>query len=101
MERMRMFLIGGLCALALPATVRGEPSRDQAILNAILRVETRYLDDDRRNPNIAFGHTGQASTVRKAKYLDKLLDLEVLDRDTVLTAFESAQERVKSAGGLA
>jgi hypothetical protein len=92
MGRMKLILI---CLLAYPAAAWAEPSRDQAVLNAILRVESRYLDEDRRDPNIAWNKNEQANTIRKAKYLDKLLALESLSKESVLSAYRLARERVK------
>src|SRR6185295_4070663 len=97
MGRMKTILLSLLSVLALPSTVFAEPSRDQAVLNAILRVETRYLDEDRRDPNLTTGTADQAATIRKAKYLDKLLALENLSKETVLAGYKDAQERIKKS----
>jgi len=98
MGRIYKIFIGGLCMLALPATVRAEASRDQAVLDAIMRVEARYLDEDRRDPNFQAGHAEASVTLRKAKYLDKLLNLQTLSKETVLDAYKKAEEKLKASG---
>jgi hypothetical protein len=118
MERMGAFFVAGLCALALVKPSMAEelqPGRDQAVLNAILRVEARYLEQDQRDPRV--GHhrllvaqaqaedgnekgaadnreAAKGQTERKAKYLDKLLNLNVLTKETVLAAYRKAEEAV-------
>jgi hypothetical protein len=112
-----LFFIAGLSLVAFPGPLRAaEVSRDQSVLDAINRVESRYLDRDRRDPYVGYQNlmvaraknervgdaemrAAEGRTGRKAVYLDKLLNLSQLNKDTVLDAYQKAEEHVLASSG--
>ena len=115
-------LLGVFCFIVLPALSRAEEGpeagRDQTVLDAILRVEQRYLEEDRRDPNVGYSRVlvaevkgalyggnpnavrdAQGRSARKAKYLDKLLSQKVLTTATVLEAYKKAQRDSEAQSG--
>jgi hypothetical protein len=114
MDLLKGMLIGASLFLAISASgaeYGPDLGRDQVVLNAILKVEQRYLDEDNRDPNVGYsrvlsaevrsslyggGRTeieaAQGQTARKAKYLEKLLKLKGLTTAIVVDAYKQAEK---------
>ena len=113
--------LGFLAVLATPVagwSVGPEPGRDQAVLDAIFRLEQRYLEEDRRDPNVGYSRVlaaeakkalygGDGASVlaargrvaTRSKHLDKLLSLRTLTTQTVIDGYAQAAKDAKAETG--